>query len=80
MQAQPAFLKELPSAVIELAFYVICWYNRKSEERSDIMKKSDIKELIYNAIEQKQLCRIIFDYNENSYLSFPLIQAVFKCK
>ena len=36
------------------------------------MKKSDIKLLINNSIEQKQLCRLKFDYDDNTWFVFPL--------
>lgn len=41
-------------------------------ERKDIMKKSDIKLLINNSIEQRQLCRVKFDYDDNTWFVFPL--------
>lgn len=37
------------------------------------MKKSDIKELINKSIEQRQLCRVKFDYDENTWFVFPLL-------
>ncbi len=37
------------------------------------MKKSDIKLLINKSIQQRQLCRVKFDYDENAWFVFPLI-------
>ena len=36
------------------------------------MKKSDIKLLINNSIEHRQLCRVKFDYDDNTRFVFPL--------
>ena len=41
-------------------------------ERKDIMKKSDIKLLINNSIEHRQLCRVKFNYDDNTWFVFPL--------
>lgn len=48
---------------------------------SAIMKKSDIKLLINNSIEQRQLCRIKFDYDDNTWFVFPLAtnEKLFLC-
>ncbi len=37
------------------------------------MKKSDIKQLINKSIEQRRLCRIKFDYDDNTWFVFPLL-------
>lgn len=37
------------------------------------MDKNAIKSIINNAIEKRQLCRLIFDYDENSWVCFPLL-------
>ena len=39
------------------------------------MKKSDIKLLINNSIGQRQLCRVKFDYDDNTWFVFPLITS-----
>ena len=37
------------------------------------MKKSDIKILLNNSIEKRQLCRVKFDYDDNTWFVFPLL-------
>ena len=37
------------------------------------MKKSDIKILLNNSIEKRQLCRVKFDYDGNTWFVFPLL-------
>lgn len=37
------------------------------------MRKCDIKTLIRTAAEKKKLCRVNFDYDENTYSAFPLV-------
>jgi len=36
------------------------------------MKKTEIKEIVNNSIEQKKLCRLFFRYDKNYYYYFPL--------
>ena len=36
-------------------------------------EKSDIKILLNNSIEKRQLCRVKFDYDDNTWFVFPLL-------
>ncbi len=37
------------------------------------MKKNDIKLRINNSVEKRQLCRVKFDYDDNTWFVFPLL-------
>ena len=37
------------------------------------MKKSEIKELINKSVDYRQLCRVKFDYDDNTWFVFPLL-------
>ena len=37
------------------------------------MKKSEIRELINKSVEHRQLCRVKFDYDDNTWFVFPLL-------
>ena len=45
------------------------------------MKKSDIKEVVNNSAEQRRLCRIKYDYDNNVQFGFPLLsnEKLFLC-
>ena len=43
------------------------------ERRCRTMKKSEIKELINKSVDHRQLCRVKFDYDYNTWFVFPLL-------